>query len=89
MSLFSEAKFAEGLSWALKAHVEDPSDLYSNYFVVQGFNWVGEYDEARRINDSLTFWADIAEGRFDEAIQATQRKMLLDPENERVIARAA
>ena len=89
ISLFSEAKFAEGLSWALKAHVEDPSDIPSNFYAMWGFVLVGEYNEARRINDSLTFWADVVEGRFDEAIQATQRKMLLDPENEAVIARAA
>ena len=54
-----------------------------------GFALVGEYNEARRINDSLTFWVDVAEGRFDEAIQTTQRKMLLDPENEAVIGAAA
>ena len=89
ISLFSEAKFAEGLSWALKAHVEDPSDIFSNSYAVWGFILISEYDEARRINDSLTFWADVAEARFDEAIQTTQRKMLLDPENEAVIATAA
>ena len=32
---------------------------------------------------------DSAEGRFDEAIQATQRKMLLDPDNESVVSAAA
>jgi TolB-like protein/Flp pilus assembly protein TadD len=89
LSLFSEAKFAEGLSWALKAHVEDPSDIFSNSYAVRGFILISEYDEARRINDSLTFWADVAEARFDEAIQTTQRKMLLDPENEAVIGNAA
>ncbi len=89
MSLVHEAKFAEGLSWALKAHVEDPGDILSNFYAVQGFSLVSEYDEARRINDRLTFWADIAEGRFDEAIQTTQRKVQLDPDNEAVIAAAA
>jgi tetratricopeptide (TPR) repeat protein len=50
---------------------------------------VGQYDEARRISDSLAYMVDSAEGHFDEAIQATQRKMLLDPDNESVIAAAA
>jgi tetratricopeptide (TPR) repeat protein len=86
-AIFNEGKLAESLSWGLKAHVEDPRRPM--FFVVQGFILVGEYDEARRINESLTFWADVAEGRFDEAIQATQRKMLLDPENESVIGNAA
>jgi len=85
-AIFNEGKLAEGLSWGLKAHVEDPRP---NLSVMLGFSWVGEYDEARRIHEILTFWADVAEGRFDEAIQATQRKMLLDPENAAVIGAAA
>ncbi len=89
MSLFHEAKIAEGLSWGLKAHVEDPNDPFTNFYVVQGFIWVGEYDEARRISDALAYMVDVADGRFNEAIQATQRKMQLDPENEAVIAAAA
>jgi tetratricopeptide (TPR) repeat protein len=89
MSLVHEGKFAEGLSWALKAHVEDPGNTFSNSYAVWGFFLVSEYDEARRISDVLTYLADVAEGRFDEAIQATQRKMLLDPENEAVIGDAA
>ena len=86
-AIFNEGKLAEGLSWGLKAHVEDPRRPM--FFVVQGFILVGEYDEARRINESLTIWVDVAEGRFDEAIQATQKRMQLDPENEAVIGRAA
>jgi tetratricopeptide (TPR) repeat protein len=89
MSLNYEGRIAEGLSWGLKAHVEDPTDTFTNFYVVEGFIWVGEYDEARRISDVLNYMVDIAEGRFNEAIQATQRKMQLDPENEAVIAAAA
>ena len=89
MSLMHEAKLAEGLSWGLKAHVEDPNDVFTNFYVVEGFIWVGEYDEARRISDTLAYMVDVAEGRFEEAIEATRRKMLLDPENESVIAAAA
>jgi len=89
LSLTHEARLAEGLAWGLKAHVEDPTDVFTNFYVVQGFIWVGEYDEARRISDALDYMVDVAEGRFNEAIQATQRKMQLDPENEAVIAAAA
>jgi len=89
LSLFSEAKFAEGLSWALKAYVADPNDIFSNSLAVSGFILISEYDEARRIHDSLAFRADVAEGRVDKAIQATQKELLLDPENEGVIATAA
>jgi TolB-like protein/Flp pilus assembly protein TadD len=89
LSLTHEARLAEGLAWGLKAYVEDPNDAFTNFYVMQGFLWVGEYDEARRINDGLAYMVDVAEGRFNDAIQATQRKMLLDPENESVIAAAA
>ena len=89
LSLTHEARLAEGLAWGLKAYVEDPNDNFTNFYVMQGFIWVGEYDEARRINDGLAYMVDVAEGRFEDAIQATQRKMLLDPENESVIAAAA
>jgi len=84
-----EAKVAEGLSWGLRAHVEDPDDAFTNFYVVDGLIWIGEYDEARRISDAYAYMVDAAEGRFDEAIQATQRKMLLDPDNVSVIAAAA
>jgi tetratricopeptide (TPR) repeat protein len=89
LSLTHEGKIAESLSWALKAHVEDPGNMPSNSYVVWNFMIVGEYDEARRIDDSLTVWVDRVEGRFDDAIEATQRRMLLDPENEAAVEEAA
>ena len=89
MSLIHEARLDEGLSWGLRAHVEDVGDAFAYTLVVNGFIWVGEYDEARRINDSLNYLVDVAEGRFDVAIRATQRKMQSDPENESVIVAAA
>jgi TolB-like protein/Flp pilus assembly protein TadD len=84
-----EGKIAESLSWALRAHAEDPSNTSVSRHAVAGYICVGEYGEARRINDTLAYMVDVAEGRFDTAIQATQRKMLLDPENEEVIGEAA
>jgi len=95
-SLFYEGKIVEGLSWALRAQAEDPSD-YTATFRVRAFIWVGEYHEARRVDDELTgdrygrksHMVDIVEGRFDKAIQAAQRRMQLDPKRERVIAAVA
>jgi len=84
-----EGKIAEGLFWALRAHAEDPSTYLFSEYRVLGFIWVGEYDEARRIDDEQTYLVDVAEGRFDEAIQATQRRMRLDPHNAEAIAPAA
>ncbi len=89
LSLFHEGKLAESLSWALKAYAEDPGSANTAFLVVQGLNLVSEYDEARRIDERLSFWVALAEGHFDKAIQATQRRMQLDPGNEAVIGQAA
>ena len=89
MSMLREGSIVDGLSWGLKAHGEDPDTAFSNIFVVQSFVWVNEYNEARRIADNMNYMVDVAEGRFDQAIRATQRKMQLDPENDVVIVTAA
>jgi tetratricopeptide (TPR) repeat protein len=81
-SLIYEGKVAEGLAWALRAAT-------GNFYVIFALTWVGEYDEARRIDERQTFWVDLAEGHFEEATQATQRAMHLDPESEEVVATAA
>jgi TolB-like protein len=88
MSLVHEGNIAEGLSWALRAQDEEPAD-YTATHRVKAFIWVGEYDEARRISDELTHMVDIAEGRFEEAVEATQGRVQLEPERERAIAAAA
>jgi tetratricopeptide (TPR) repeat protein len=87
-SLIFEGKIAEALSWALRGQAEVPTD-YTARLRVLGFIWVGEYDEARRVDNDLTFVVDIAEGRFEEAIQATQRDMQLNPDSGRAAAYAA
>jgi TolB-like protein/Tfp pilus assembly protein PilF len=89
MSLLHDADLADGLAWGLKAHVEDPGDNFTNYFLALGFTWIEMYDEARRISELQSYLADVAEGRFADAIQTTQRKMRLDPDNEFIIVAAA
>ncbi len=89
IALVHEAKFDEGVAWGLKAHAEDPGDHFTNIYVVLGFTWLDMFDEARRISEPLSYIADVAEGNFEKAIRATQRKLLLDPDNETVIVAAA
>jgi tetratricopeptide (TPR) repeat protein len=89
LSLNYEGDLVDGLSWSIKAHGEDPDNTFSNVGVVDGFVWVNEYDEARRIADNLNYVVDVAEGQFDEAIRATQRRMRQDPENDVIIVTAA
>ena len=50
-----------------------------------GFVLVGEYDEARRLSESVASYIDVVEGRFDEAIEAAQRQMQLAPQNKRAV----
>jgi tetratricopeptide (TPR) repeat protein len=84
-----EGKIAEGLSWSLRESAADPAEPFDPIDRVRGFIWVGEYAEARRVDDELTYMVDVAEGRFDEAIRATQSSMQLFPHNIEAIAAAA
>jgi TolB-like protein len=81
-SLWSEGKIAESLSWALRAPAGNSNAMWA-------FAFVGEYDEARRINARHTYFVDMIEGRWDEAIRATQTNMQLYPENGAFIVIAA
>ena len=85
-SFIYEGKIADSLSWTLKLSREMGGGGGLMFFE---FIWVGEYDEARRIKHSQTNWIDAFEGRWDEAIRATQRNLDLDPDNEGVIVNAA
>jgi len=88
-AIYNEGKVAESLYWSLQAYAADPGDMLSNTYLVNSFSWIGEHDEARRISDSLTYLVDTSEGRFDDAVQSTQRKLELDPNNPEVIIVAA
>jgi tetratricopeptide (TPR) repeat protein len=82
LSLWSEGKIAESLSWALRAPA-------GNDYAMIAFALVGEYDEARRINARETYWIDVAEGRLDEAIRATKRALQLYPDSGYYVVNAA
>ena len=86
-SFIYEGKIADSLSWELKLGREMGWNvLYRMFFA---FALVGEYDEARRIDYRQPNWIDVLEGRWDEAIRATQRNLGLDPDDEGVIVNAA
>lgn len=89
MYLIHESNFAEGVSYALRAYELEPTDIFSNNFLVLALAWIGEYDEARRITDTLDAVVDTMQGRHDDAIAATQRKLMFDPDNESTIVGAA
>ena len=89
MYIYYQSGFAEGIGYALRAYAEEPTDIFSNNILVQVFSWTGQHDEARRITDVLDAVVDTLQGRHDDAIAATQRKLLFDPDNQAVIVGAA
>ena len=82
VSLEFEGALAESLAWALKIQE-------GNFRALFVFSWVGEYAEARRIAHRWTFWADCSEGRWDEAVRATQKALQLNPNLKSAIEDAA
>jgi len=87
--IYYESDYPTGVAYALRAYAEEPTDIFSNNILVQVFGWTGLYDEARRITDVLDALVDTMQGRHDNAIATTQRKLLFDPDNEAVIVGAA
>jgi TolB-like protein/exonuclease VII small subunit len=67
-----DGRLAETLYWALRAS-------HSHSHVMEVFMLVREYDEARRFGGRWDWWIDIAEGRWDEAIQRARKLVQLYP----------
>ncbi len=89
--LFWEGDIDEALFWFLKSQAELTDGFrgrYSRYPTLL-FTWIGEYGEAQRMADGVSYLVDVAEGRFNEAIPATQRAMQRNPDNWDAIAAAA
>jgi len=81
IAIYSEAEVAKGIYWMLQAYAADPGDMFTNQILVDAFNWIGAYDEARRVSDALIPRVLLAEGRTDEALAAILKKRQADPEN--------
>jgi len=83
-SFFGEGKLAEALYWALKTSRDGFAHAW-NIFAL-----VGEYDEARRVSaPRIAHWIDANEGRWDDAIRASQREVQLSPDGGPMVADAA
>ena len=74
ISLIYEGSIADGVSWALKAPA-------GNFYLLYAFMWIGEYAEARRINDTQTYLVDFAEGYFDKVISEALARVKLNPDD--------
>ncbi len=81
LSVGFEGDLSGGLYWLLRAFAADPSDSFSNRYLVRVFLFTGMPDEARRVEDNLTFKADLATGRIGAAVEKTRRQWRADPEN--------
>ena len=80
-----EGDLTTSLGWFLQGFAADPTDSLSNSFLVRGFNFVGLFDEARRVDNDLVFMADAAQGRNSEALERARKRVKLDGENPSVI----
>lgn len=80
ISFWNEGKLADSISWGLRASTND-------WYASSALTLIGEYDEARRI--TTDYWIDANEGRWDEAIQTSQRNVQLYPDSGNFIADAA
>ena len=89
MSIGFEGNLVEGVAYSLRAYAEEPTDIFSNGMLVRTLSRIGEFDEARRITDVLDAIVDTDQGRHDEAIASTKRKLTFDPDNAAVIVSAA
>jgi TolB-like protein len=80
IAFWGEGKLSESLFWALQASPVAPSgpDVLA---------LVGEYDEARRISSS--HWIDVAERRWEVAIEVSLRNVELYPDSGIRLADAA
>jgi TolB-like protein/predicted Zn-dependent protease len=84
ISFFVEGKLTEALSWALKTS----RDGYAHAWNI--FSLVGEFDEARRVSaPRIAYWIDANEGRWEDAIRASQREVQLTPDGVPMVRSAA
>ena len=75
-------ELSESLYWLLKAFDHDPLDRYSNQSLVFEFCHLGFPDEARRVSDVTTMWAEARCGDIDVAIDLLERQLQSDPGDE-------
>jgi TolB-like protein/Tfp pilus assembly protein PilF len=81
-----EGKIAEGLEWAL---MEGREAGRPSGYATAAFTWIGEYEESRRFGTGLDWAIEMAAGRWDAAVEMTQRAMKNDPDHVPKIANAA
>lgn len=75
-SLLYEGKIAEGMEWALRQGREMGK---GSGYAAAAFMWIGEYDEARRFATGMDWAIAMADGRWEDAVEITQRAMRRDP----------
>ena len=82
IALLCAGEIAEALVWGLKL---------PNAFELAGwsFAFVGEFDEARRLATNREYWFDILDGKYEKAIEATQRNLEQNPEGTWYMGEAA
>ena len=81
---FYRGDIADALAWTLKAQALDVMLLDLHVAWPLGLTWVGEYAEARRIQEQFTPWVEFADGNPDRAMRITRENLQAWPEHEAV-----
>jgi TolB-like protein len=79
---FFQGDIAKALAWTLKAKALDTMLLDLHVAWPLGFSWIGEYGEARRIQEQFTTWVEFADGNPDRAITLTRESLQAYPQSE-------
>jgi tetratricopeptide (TPR) repeat protein len=73
MIAFTQGRVADGLYWSLRERSAGRGPRSLDLGLLMGFTWIGEYEEARRIDPELAVWPDSASGRVQEALEILKR----------------
>jgi TolB-like protein/Tfp pilus assembly protein PilF len=73
ISMFYEGKLADALSYAL--------EIQHHLWASRILAWVGEYEEARRMDPDHSYWVDTDEGNWESAAQVWQEQLKITPDD--------
>ena len=77
---FAQGQIADGLYWSLRERSAGRGPMNLGLGLLMGFTWIGEYEEAKRVDPELAIWPDSASGRVLEALETLKKSEEAYPE---------
>ena len=81
ISMFYEGKLADALPYAL--------EMQHHMWASRILAWVGEYEEARRMDPDYSYWVDTDEGNWESAAQVWQEQLKITPDDTETLVLAS